>query len=94
MGDDGYTRYDSDPDALAWARGHVERVIGKYRRFEKEARDKGDAEKATQWRKFANLLQMELVGGTGCVVTAFDERSPQFVRAASAGTTPEGTAAP
>ena len=94
MDDDGYTKYDSDPEALAWARGHVERVIEKYRGFEAQARDKGDADKATQWRKFANLLRMELVGGTGCVITAFDERSPQFVRAVAAGTTPAGTSAP
>lgn len=72
------TKYDRDPEALAWARGHVERVIEKYRRFESEARDRGDAERASQWRKFANLLQMELVGGQGCVITAFDERLPSL----------------
>jgi hypothetical protein len=71
-------KYDRDPEALAWARGHVERVIGKYRRFETDARNRGDAEKATQWRKFANLLRMELVGGQGCVITAFDERVAQL----------------
>lgn len=73
--------YFTDPEALAWARGVVERVREKYREFERQAQSKGDIEQASQWRKFANLLDMEFIGGKGCVVAPFDERRPAFVAA-------------
>lgn len=74
---DTHDRFRRDPEALAWARGHVERLRDRYRRFEAKARAEGRTERATQWRKFANLLQMELIGGEGCVYTPFDERLPR-----------------
>ncbi len=73
--------FGTNPEALAWAREHVERVAAKYRGFEATARSEGRMEMASQWRKFANLLQMELVGGKGCVITPFDERRPQILGA-------------
>lgn len=74
----GSARFEADPEALAWARGYVERLVTKYRGFEATARSEGRTEMASQWRKFANLLRMELIGGEGCVITPFDERRPQF----------------
>lgn len=68
------TRFGSDPDALAWARGHVQRLADKFRRFEADARSDGRTGQAQQWRKFANLLDMQLIGGSGCVITPFDVR--------------------
>ena len=73
-----HTRFGSDPEALAWARGHVQRLADKFRRFETEARADGRTEQAQQWRKMANLLQMQLIGGTGCVIAPFDERRPSL----------------
>jgi hypothetical protein len=72
------TRFGADPDALAWARGHVEALRDKFREFETRRGELGDEQLATQWRKFANLLDMELIGGKGCVITPFDERRPSL----------------
>lgn len=72
------TDYDRDPEALAWARAKVQREIDKLRDFERQCTDRGDAEKAAQWRKMRNLLAMRFIGGTGCVIAAFDERRPAF----------------
>ena len=71
-------KFGRDPEALAWARGLVQRRVDKYRKFSTEARDRGNEELAGQWRKFANLLQMEFIGGTGCTIAPFDERRPQL----------------
>lgn len=72
------TRYDHDPEALAWARGHVQKVADRYREFERHQMADGDAEKAAMWRKFANLLEFEFIGGRGCVIRPFDERAPEM----------------
>lgn len=72
------TRFDRNPDALAWARGHVERVAAKYEAFEAQARERGDEEQALQWHKYVSLLHREFIGGSGCVITAFDERCPSL----------------
>jgi len=71
-------KFGRDPEALAWARGHVQRRVDKYRGFSTEARDRGNEGLAEQWRKFANLLQMEFIGGKGCTITPFDERKPRL----------------
>lgn len=71
-------RFDRDPEALAWARGHVERVAAKYEAFETRDRESGDEERALQWHKYVSLLHREFIGGTGCVITAFDERLPSL----------------
>jgi len=75
---DHLARFDSDPDALAWARAYVQRRIIQFRQFEAKARDRGDEEMASRWRRHANLLQMDFIGGTGCVIAAFDERKPSL----------------
>lgn len=69
-------RFGTDPGALAWARGHVGKLRDRYREFGQRADERGNRELAAQWRKFANLLDMELIGGKGCVITPFDERRP------------------
>lgn len=85
-----FSKYDSDPEALEWARGKVQHVIDKMERFERQAAERGDSD-PRQWRKIANILRMELVGGKGCVIAPFDWRLPDFVAAltdASAAPTP------
>ncbi|HLK77215.1 MAG TPA: hypothetical protein VKU77_26635 [Streptosporangiaceae bacterium] len=71
-------RFGKDPDALAWARGHVEQLRDRYRRFEGDARGSGATERAARWRRMASMLDMQLIGGTGCVITPFDERRPSL----------------
>jgi hypothetical protein len=80
---DPLRRFNSDPDALAWARAKVQHNIDKFRGWEREA---ADPEKKRQWRMMANMLQRQFIGGEGCVIAAFDERSPDFERQWAAGT--------
>jgi hypothetical protein len=69
-------KYDTDPDALAWGREKVQSVIKKLRRFEAQDTQAGEFSRAQQWRKMANLLEADLIGGQGCVIALFDERMP------------------
>jgi hypothetical protein len=68
------SRFDSDPEALAWARGHVEALESRYRKFAEHVAAKGDKHNAERFTKFADRLRTELIGGRGCVITPFDER--------------------
>lgn len=94
---DRLRRFDSDPDALAWARAKVQHQVDRLRDFERQATERGDTEQALQWRKMATMLRRQFLGGTGCVIAAFDERKPDYERMVSApGTTlrPAVTEAP
>lgn len=72
------SRYDRDPDAIAWARTKIQHSIDKAERFSREA-DTEDAR--TRWRWIAKFMHRELLGsGEGCVITAFDERLPEWRR--------------
>jgi hypothetical protein len=73
-------KYDTDPEALAWARERVQGLIDKMRRFEEQAKHAvPDApDRARQWRVFGNLLESDFIGGSGCVIAAFDERMVQL----------------
>ncbi len=73
------SRFDRDPEALAWARGRVQFYVDKARRFEQQATERGDTEKSSQWRRQANYMEMSLIGGQNCVIAAFDERRPQVM---------------
>jgi hypothetical protein len=69
-------KYDTDPEALAWGREKVGSVIAKCRRFEAQATQAGEFQRAQQWRKLANLMHADLIGGEGCVIALFDRRMP------------------
>lgn len=76
------SRYDSDPDALAWARERVQHYID---RCETWAAAGGPH--AEESEKFAALMHMWFIGsGDGCVLTAFDARRPELAE-------PEGSIA-
>jgi hypothetical protein len=72
------SRFDRDPDAVAWARAKVEKVRDQFREFEGRCAQKGDYDSAAMWRKMANMLELKLIGGKTCVITAFDERLPAW----------------
>ena len=83
--------FDLDPEALAWARQKVERVIDRYHRLSEQAQTGAERARtvedvitemalAEKWRIRANLLRRDLIGGQGCVIAAFDERRPNIAR--------------
>lgn len=78
--------YEPDQAAVDWARGVVEKLAAKYRKWEQEANAKGETEQAARWHRMANMLELELVGGQGCVITPFDARRPDFIRTLNAET--------
>lgn len=67
------SRYDTDPDALAWARAKAGQVESRWRKFSDDARQSGDSRNADLWAWLANGVSGELLG-RGCVIGAFDER--------------------
>lgn len=70
------SRFDFDPEALAWARAKIQREYERARDMERKSAE------PTLWRFLANALRRNLIGGTGCVIGAFDERLPQVLAAA------------
>jgi hypothetical protein len=85
---DPLRRFNSDPDALAWARAAIQREVDRLREWQQQCIDKGETERAQQWKKMANLLEIRFIGGKNCVIAAFDHRKPAFAAmfaAAAAG---------
>ena len=83
-------KYDTDPEALAWARERVQGFIDKMRRFEEQAKHSEPyaPERERQWRVFGNMLQDSFIGGSGCVIAAFDERMVTLAPAIAESTHP------
>lgn len=76
-----YSRFDRDPEALAWARTKVQDEIDRCRKFAESARAAGQPEQSEMWRRLANRMQRMFIGGEGCVMGYFDERLPALARA-------------
>jgi hypothetical protein len=68
------SRYDRDPDALAWARAKVANLESRWRKFSESAAIAGKDEQAEMWHYLANGVRSGLIGGEGGVIAAFDER--------------------
>lgn len=75
------SRYDTDPEALAWARTKVQDEIQRCRKFAESARAAGEPEQSEMWRRLANRMERTFIGGEGCVIGYFDERLPDFAKA-------------
>lgn len=73
---DDLSRFDRDPDALAWARAKLQREIDWANDMIKQC--DGDAEKARPYKAIRWAIRRDLIGQGGCVVAAFDERLPQL----------------
>lgn len=74
------SRFDSDPDAIAWARAKIQQTVERAELFEKHATERGQADMAARWRLAAQVMRRDLLGGRGCVIAAFDERLPEWVK--------------
>lgn len=77
------SRYDTDPDALAWARAKVQHYIDRLAKFEEHATDSNSSNKARGLRVARRSAEQTLIGGEGCVVGAFDERRPVMLGGAA-----------
>lgn len=76
----GLSRFDSDPEALAWARARVEKHLD---RLDQNAA-LATGMSGERWKGAANasrFLRRALVGDGGCVYGAFDERLPDIAGA-------------
>lgn len=76
-----HSRYDADPEALAWARTKIQGEIDRCRKFAEQADAARDTEQFELWRRLANRMQRVFIGGEGCVHAAFDERLPALAKA-------------
>lgn len=74
------SKYDTDPEALAWARAKVEEFMDRLAQFEKQA--KADYNTITEYGcgVARALAQRHFLGDGGCTIGAFDERLPDFVK--------------
>jgi hypothetical protein len=75
------SKFDRDPEALAWARTKVQDEIDRCRKFADSARAADNPEQAEMWRRLANRMQRMFIGGEGCVMGYFDARLPELARA-------------
>jgi hypothetical protein len=87
-------RYDTDPDALAWARTRVQHQLDRLAAFEARAAETGKTELAAGLSMARRSTQQLLLGGEGCVVGAFDERRPVMFAAATPATPSRATDCP
>ncbi|MGW7087581.1 hypothetical protein ACWGH2_29350 [Streptomyces sp. NPDC054871] len=78
---DHFSRFDRDPEALAWARAKVQAEIDRATKFVQQATAQGATGSASLWRHHALHLHRSFVGGQGCVHAAFDERLPALAKA-------------
>lgn len=79
------SRFDTDPDALAWAREKIQAKIDRAAGFEQHCRDTEAPDCEVRWRTVRQFMTQTLIGGRGCVIAAFDERLPEMVRATDGG---------
>lgn len=75
-----FSRFDRDPEALAWARTKVQAEIDRADKFVQQATADGATESAEFWRRHALHLHRSFIGGEGCAIACFDERRPAFVK--------------
>ncbi len=75
-GNEEYAPAIPSKDAVEYGRSVIGPKIDKYRRWERQAKAKGDEEQMLSWRRLANMLVRDLYGHDdgGCVIAAFDVR--------------------
>lgn len=74
------SRFDDDPDALAWARLKIQHAVDRATGFEAHCRETGNKSGEVNWRTVRQFMSQTLIGGRGCVIGAFDERLPEMRR--------------
>lgn len=79
MSEQKFSRFDSDPEAIAWARSKVKWAVRQAELFEKQANDARNPKSGQRWHLVAGYMRRALLGGQGCAIAAFDERLPEWV---------------
>jgi hypothetical protein len=74
-----YEKFDTDPEALAWARSRALKLAERFKSMETHCQQEGMHDKAQGWGGAIYLLEKNLIGGSGCTIAAFDERIPDLV---------------
>lgn len=89
------SRFDMDPEAIAWARGKIQATIARYVALADRAIAEGHPRKAGEWQRITAAIEPDLLG-RGDRIGSFDERLPGLEKAAGArpaaaetGTAPE-----
>lgn len=72
------SRYDQDPEAIAWARQYVEGALERLAKAQQYHRENGNDGKADGIKYAEWDMRRHLLGGQGCVVAAFDTRRPEM----------------
>jgi hypothetical protein len=75
------SKYDYDPEALAWARVKVQAENGRCRKIAEQADAAHTTEQFELWRRQGNWLERTFIGDGSCVIARFDERLPEFAKA-------------
>ena len=75
------SRFDRDPEALAWARSKVQAYVDRLADFEKQAGEKRDPLTANGCAVSRLLAQRHFFGDGKCTIGVFDERMPQMADA-------------
>jgi hypothetical protein len=86
------SRFDQDPEAIAWARAKVQAEIDRADELATQAAAAGEADAAEQWAFLARTLRRIFLGDTRSSAWGqFDERLTWAHRAATTATNPEDT---
>ena len=75
-----FSRFDRDPEALAWARAKVQAYIDRLADFEEQARAKKDPATEMGCGISRLLAERHFLGDGGCVIGVFDERMPDYAK--------------
>ena len=75
------SRFDQDPEALAWARTRVQDFINRLADFEQQAKTKGDQIAQYGCGAARAMAERHFLGDGGCTIGVFDERLPELAKA-------------
>jgi hypothetical protein len=83
------SRYDTDPEALTWARSKVQAHIDLLAKFEQQANQRDSTDKARGLAIARISAERYFLGDGGCTIGAFDERRPEFTARINAPGAPD-----
>lgn len=73
-----FSKFDHDPEALAWARAKVQAYIDQLANWQEEANERGATAKGLAFGAARRLAQHRFLGDGGCTIGVFDQRMPDY----------------